>query len=383
MFQSIFVYGIMIISLSLLLSVKVRIVDNKICAVYSRLYNVRYWVAILIIVFFSAVRWDVGIDQLSYLSEYKLLALNGTPFRQDMEIGFVWLMKLLIFLGAHFTVFFGVVALIQSTCTFSYFRDERYLLPYLSFLIITGNVFFMWSNTIRHTMVIAIFLSISALVLKNKKIWLYVFVAIALMLIHKSAILLLSLVPLFYLNLNSFYVPRKYQYLLFISPIVLSSFSLWQYLLDYVDILSLSVGYERYNSDVLLSVGDRDMAFGPRRIIFVIIDSLLIFYSRKMRKAFPTRIFGFAYILFMIYYIFMPLFMDSMAFSRIFDYFQIGRILISSYLLFYLFQYQRTNNNALSGLFIVFLFVFHLLIQIYADTGNHTDCIRYEFFWNA
>lgn len=100
-----------------------------------------------------------------------------------------------------------------------------------------------------------------------------------------------------------------------------------------------------------------------------------------MRKAFPTKTFGFAYILFMIYYMFMPLFMDSMAFSRIFDYFQIGRVLVSSYLLFYLFRYQKTANNILVGPFIVFLFVLHLFIQIYADTG--ADCIRYQFFWDA
>ena len=53
-----------------------------------------------------------------------------------------------------------------------------------------------------------------------------------------------------------------------------------------------------------------------------------------------------------------------------------------SYLLFYLFRIKNTPINYCVGLVIIMLFLMHLFIQIYADPGHHTDCIRYQFFWD-
>lgn len=58
-------------------------------------------------------------------------------------------------------------------------------------------MFFMWSNIMRHAIVIAIFLYISKQVLEKRKMCFYLLMVMALMLIHKSAILLLMLAPFF------------------------------------------------------------------------------------------------------------------------------------------------------------------------------------------
>ena len=225
--------------------------------------------------------------------------------------------------------------------------------------------------------VIAIYLYVSRLMMEKKRFWLYAIAVILMSTIHYSALFLLPLYLLYNIDLERFFVNLKIQFILFFSSLILSTLSLWQSLLGTLDKILALIGYERYSSDLLLEIGSREMNFGPRRIIFLIIDFIIISYSHKLRAAFRSKTFGFALILFIIYFTFMPLFMDNMAFSRIIDYFQIGRVLMCSYLLFYLFKYKRTEGNYIIAILLVALLFLHLFIQIYADNG--LDCIRYQF----
>lgn len=382
MLQSILVYGFMIIALCLLLQVRVVTFNGVIRCRYSSDYTLRYSLAIGIFVFFMAVRWGVGIDHLGYVKEYQSMLNFGFIQREDMEPGFVWLMKMMAKVGFHFSIAFGLYAFIQAYCTFSYFKNEKYLLPYLSFLILTGNVFFIWCNIIRHAIVISVFLLLSRCMMEKRNLLLYLFMIALLSMIHYSALVLIPLYLVFYLDLEKFYIARKVQYVLFLGVLGLSSLSMWTYLMDYLDIVLSSIGYDRYSADLLLSIGSREMNFGARRYLFLIVDLVIIASSASLRETFKSKIFGFSYFLFMVYYTFMPMFIDNMAFSRLIDYFQIGRLLVASYLLFYLFRYKPVLKNVLLGVFVVLLFVVHLFIQIYADRGNNMDCVRYEFFWD-
>ena len=380
MLQSIFIYGFIILVVYYCFRIDTYWDNGTLAVKRTDRYKYNYAIGVFVIVFFLAVRWEVGRDYANYLEEYLSLYYRGHNVRSDMEPGYVLWMKVFAALGLHFSVFFGAVAFVQCRLTLSYFKHEKYLLPYFGFLIMTGNIFFMWSNIVRHTIVIALFLFVSRLTMEKRRFWLYALFILAASTVHFSAVLLLPLYVIFFLDLERFHISRKLQYLLFFGSLVLSSTSIWQNLLQYADVIFSLIGYDRYSSDLLLSIGGREMAFGPRRIILAMIDLTIITYSKELRSAFRTKTFGFSHILFVIYYTFMPVFMDSMAFSRIFDYFQIGRIMMASYLLFDLFKYRRNKANYLVGVFVVMLFLLHLFIQIYSDNG--ADAIRYQFFWN-
>lgn len=382
MLQSILVYGFIIFATNLLLQVKIQRFGKLFTIVYPSTYKFQYGLAIGIIVFFMAVRWDVGIDYMNYVGDYLMLQNYGYIFREDIESGFVKFLKILSYSGFHFTIAFGLIAFIQVYFTFEYFKDEKFLLPYFSFLILTGNVFFMWTNIIRHTIVISLFLFLARRMMIKRNFLIYLLSILFLSTIHYSALMLIPFYLVFFLRLESFNVSRKIQYILLFGALGLSSIGLWEYVLNYIDPILSFMGYDRYSSDVLLNVGDREMNFGARRLVLLIIDVVLIYYSKDLRIAFPNKKFGLSYLFFMIYYFFMPLFIDNMAFSRLIDYFQIGRVLTCSYLLFYLFKYKYSKVNFSIGIFVVILYVSHLFIQIYADSGNHTDCIRYHFFWD-
>ena len=144
-------------------------------------------------------------------------------------------------------------------------------------------------------------------------------------------------------------------------------------------------------SEILIDVLQADMEkiadnirsqnFGARKIIFFVIDLIIILYSNKLRKAFPDKLFGFSLILFIILYTTQPIFVNSMVFSRIIGYYYISRAIMASYLCFYLTKYRPSFHNYWIAIIIFALFILHILIQIYVDSGGHTDCIRYQFFW--
>ena len=377
MLLSIIVYGFMIVAFYFLFKVKVQHIGQSYIIKQPYDYKIRYWLGIFICVFFLAVRWDVGRDYFSYLGEYISILRTGSPYRFDIEIGFVVLMGLFAKSGLHFTFFYAAVAFIQVYFTLTFFRHEKYLLSYFMFAVMTANTFFMWSNIMRHTIVIALFLYVSMLMMEKKRFYIYALIIALMTTIHFSAILLLPLYFLFYIDLKKFFIPRILQFILFFAALILASLSIWQYLLGVIDFILSAIGYDRYSSELLLQIGGREMNFGARRFILCILDVILICYSRSMRSAFPSKTYGFVFILFVVYYTFMPIFMDNMALSRLFDYFQIGRVLMISYFLFYVFDLHRNERNFLMGIVVVALLLGHLFIQIYSDNG--LDCIRYQF----
>lgn len=380
MITSLFVYSFMVCSMFMLFRVStVRCNGDCLLARTNNAYWYRAVSAVLIFIFFTGVRWDVGIDQFSYLKDYQYLAFSDSYVRESMELGFVGFMRLFSKLGLHFTLFFATIALVQLCCTLSFFRKERYVIPYFCIGLMCGGIFFSWCNGIRQQLVMSMFLCVSSYFLLERKliptlisIYLFTF-------FHHSAIFLFAFVPLMWVDFEKFFLKQKWQYLILFTALGLSQFSIWENLLGILDSLMSFVGYDdRYNSDVLMRVGSRTMNFGIRRTIFLLLDILIISHSKGMRIFYSSKSFGFAYAMFLVVISIQPLFMNSLAFSRFVDYFLIYRIIILSYLMFYLF-----NTRAyLKGIMIVLLLASHLFIQIVVDKGNHTDCIRYEFFWN-
>lgn len=354
-------------------------INNKITANVTPLYNWSIWIGVIVFTFFSAVRWDVGIDHLSYLEDYSSICKYGSLDREDMEIGYVYLQLFLAELGAHFTIYFGLVAFMQLFFCVNSFRKELYILPYLLVLIMCGGDYFFWMNGMRQALVCTAFLFVVSLTIERRRVLLYICMILLLSFIHTSAVFLLPFCLLYFFNLEKFFIPRWLQLSLFFAALFLSQMSIWEYLLKYVDIISAAIGYDRFDANTLNSLEGREMNFGVRRILMLIVDICLIFSSKKLHSVFPSKKFGFVYIMYVIFFVIEPLFMSSLVLSRVTAYFHIFRVIVGSFFLFYLFKIHKTKNGDLVGAVFVLLFVMHLLVQIYADAGNHTDCIRYQF----
>lgn len=380
MITSFLVYPFMIYSMFMLFRVPKNYYDSGFLKSRTNIrYRFNVTIGIIIFIFFTGVRWDVGIDQLSYLKDYDSLSFSDNFIRDDQEKGFVGFMKLLSKIGLPSTVFFAIVGLIQLCCTLTIFRRERFVIPFFCIGLICGGVFFSWCNGIRQQLVMSAFLCISSYFLLEKKFVPTLISIFLLTFFHRSAVFLFVLVPLIWIDFENFIIKRKWQYFILFAALILSQFSLWENLLSYLDKFLEFVKYDdRYNSEVLMRVGTRTMNFGARRIIFLLFDILIIFYSNRMRQFYPSKTYGFVNALFLILIFIQPLFMDSLAFSRFVDYFVIYRVIMLAYLMYYLFYV----HSYMIGWAIILLLACHLSIQIIADKGNHSDCVRYEFVWN-
>ena len=384
MFQSICVYGFMSIAFFLLLQTTTkRMCNGQMCVQTIPLFRCRFCIALLIFAFFSGVRWDVGIDHLSYLSEYLSLQKNGFTRREDFEVGYIAFQKLLVSLQMPFFVYFGLIAALQIFLASTYFKDQRYLLAFYWVLIMLGGDFFSWMNGMRQALAGAGLLCVLALTLEKKQWFVFCVCAYGLSFIHKSAILMMPLCLLFYVKLEKIMINRYAQFAVYFSALAVSSMSVWTNLIGLVDTLFQFIGFgERFNSNLLENLEARTMTFGGRRILFMLVDLILITYSPILRKAYPTRKFGFAYLMFIVYYVLQPLFITSLVFSRIVNYFYPFRSIVCAYLLYYLFRIRRTANSIFCGVVIFTIVCLYMLVSLYLDEGGHTSCMRYMFFWN-
>lgn len=374
----------MTISFFLLLQTATKKIHNGQISTYIiPLFPLRFSLAILIFAFFAGVRWDVGIDHLTYLSEYLSLQQNGFTRREDFEPAYIALQQLLVSLHAPFYIYFGIVAALQIILASAFLKNERYLLPFFWFLVMTDGIFFSWMNIMRQTLAGAGMLCLLSASLEKRR-WLYFCTGMFfLSFIHKSAIIIMPLCLLFFLKLEKLTISRTIQYILLFAAIIISTMNVWRDMIAMVDSIFQFIGYdERFNTAQLENLEVRNMNFGGRQILSLLLNLIIIAYSPLLRKIYPNKKFGLAYILFIVFYVTHYLFMSNMTFSRIANQFLPFRAVIMAYLLYYLFHIRRTKNNILIGLLIISICCIQLLASIYLDEGHHTDCIRYMFFWD-
>lgn len=338
--------------------------------------------ALLVFAFFSGVRWDVGIDHLAYVLDYNTVGIIGDVYRDDMEEGYVHIMRIFNSLGAHSSIFLGVVAFLQLSFVYYAFKNQKFILPFLGVFIMCGGDFFFWMNGIRQALAATCFVCLLIHFVLNKRLIPYLICILIASYIHKSALLLAVFYPLTYLNLDKVYLRRDLQYFIFISALLLSSTNIWTYLLDFVDSIFSFIGYDERFKMNRIEDNIREQNFGIRKSLFFLIDIIIIYYSQKLRLFYSDRSFGIIYIFYFILIVTQPLFMSSLVFSRMTGYFYLFRSIVSAYLLFYLFKVNRTNLNRNIGIIILLFYFLHILIQIYVDKGGHTGCIRYQFFWD-
>lgn len=347
--------------------------------IINRRYLVSTILAYTVFAFFSGVRWDVGVDHLSYLNSY----LNIHLYEDGMEKGFVSFIKLCNSLNLPFYLFFALIAFLQLFFATKYFRYRTYLCALFACLIILSGEYFSWMNGIRQQLVTCVFLYSISYCIIPRKFYNYILIILICSFFHRSAILLVPLYFLTYLDPDKPFIKPTWQLILLIISFIISSIGILHSVTTYIDPLLNVIGYgEKYSSEYLMSLETTKMSFGPRRIIVLLVDVIIILYSTKLQREYNTKDFKIAYVLYFIMLILQQIFIDSQMFSRLISYFTIFRPIIISYLLYYLFKFKRKGNNKLIAFLVIFLYVLRLFIDIYTDMGNHTSCIRYQFFFN-
>lgn len=332
---------------------------------------------LLIFTFFMGVRYGVGTDYFNYLDIYKW----GYGL-DDLELGFRTLTRFLKEYNFHFSYFFGVIAFVQIFFLFYAFKNERYLYPFMAFVLIFGAYFISLVNVMRQGISVCIFI-FAIKYIEQKKFWLYLLWCGVAFLFHKSAVLL---VPLYFVLFRGrdFFKSRKVQLILFLV-VIITNYTISSVFVDTIstplEIAIELLDYSQYQvRDLFNERNLSKVGSGIGLLILIFTDLLVIFFSQKLKVFFGTKRFVIFYNLYFVGILFRVLFSFSFILLRPFLYFTYIKLIVLAYMLYYLVLNSRKNITLLYLLLLILLVVASFVPFIVNSEENNA---KFEFFWNV
>lgn len=373
LFQTIFVYTAVLFSMVILGRIAAirdhaALVDRM---QISNFFRVEILLLLLVFSVIFGMRYDVGQDHLSYLSDYLMLSVDRyEPIFQHTAI-------LLRENDIHYSVFFFLWAFVQIFFLYYTFKDEKYLYPFIAFVLFTGQYFMSWMNTIRQDIVSCIFLFSTIYIFRKKPIAFLLCCAIA-MGFHNTAILLFPFYWILYRNYDFFHNKLlQYGITVFCAFIALSKIDYAQYLTPVVDFfLSLfSSTYSTYTLNSIDYFAELTKAGGGISIICqILIDLIIITYSSKLKAEFANRRIIMFYNLYFFGTSIQTLFINNLLFSRPFRCFRIFKLVISVYLLYYLCRHLNAKNL----FYLIVLLLLHIALFM-----AQIKYVPFNFYWQV
>lgn len=311
------------------------------------------WYHVLALLFFAlicGIRFRVGADCESYVREYEILKDgSGLSNRQTIEPLFSFFTNVLAALDADRILFLGWFAFIEILFLYRALRVRSFLLSFAGLILILGPHFLSWNNGLRQVIAALVFLYATEQLLDKKKVicfFVWVFIA---SLMHKSALLLLPLVLVYYYNKKP---------VVFVSLFILSvCVYLGQFgsprldLADVERVLSL-LGYDDYSSriDYYAGLEATVQRYGPRRLLLLFNYIFIVLFGERMDRYYEgDHFYRVSYFFFMIYACFTEALLSFKSlFSRPFLFFMPFFLIITAYLLHYLKNTNKTHLYVLA-----------------------------------
>lgn len=303
----------------------------------------QYWWCIILFALVSGIRWDVGVDHISYVQDY-ISMCKGTFSDSDsrMEPGFLFLSNAFAYIDAHYIFYMGFWAFLQIILVIYAFKDNQKVVPYILILIVLGGYYFSWMNGIRQNLVACFFLYFSRYI-QEKKILKYVICIILAYTIHTSVLLL---VPVFIFAYDRFVWNKTWiNVAIFILCIVVGQTPMFVSQFNNLGTLLSFVGYDYYTDriDVLLDDNNfRSFTIGPRQIVNIATYLICILCYKKTRLFYKSSSLDLMFKLFFIGVCWNFLFINTMGiFQRPNYYFIIFALPVTAYTLYYLLANKR------------------------------------------
>lgn len=335
--------------------------------------------ALFVFSFISGIRWNVGVDHLSYLEQYNNFKDYGY-FTDNFEPGFKLITRLFAFLNSHFTIYFGFLAFMQIFFMYYAFKDERYLLPYLGLVIIMGPHYLSWMNGIRQMIAATIFV-FSIQFIQKRKLLLYVITILLASTIHKSAVLLIIL---YFIPQKNYFKNRYINVILLLITIIIGRNPAFLQASEFISNILSFIGYEGYSENLgSLIENKRIMTIGPRYISILLLNIVTIWYAPKLISRFNNTCYLIYFNLAFFGILMFNLFSNTdFIFLRPVSYFTIFLAPATAYLLYY---FKPKNIYVVSVRFVIIFFiaVAHIYLSIIAENDKGVmDSTNFKFFWN-
>ncbi len=300
----------------------------------------RYWGAnmILLILLYSFIigcRYFVGIDYEAYQEWYVELQRTSI-YPREIEFGYEWLNYFLYYLKAHYAFLFIILAFLQILFFYKSLEKFSFLIPWYIFFFFTYLLMFSSMNIMRQTLAYFIFFYALNLAINKQFIRAILYILLGFS-FHKSIVIGVALYP--FMGFDWF----KNKYVQIGLLLVLTAFS--KQILDLAlqiaaPIVSvLGYGYYVENLDYMYEITEEGaVGAGTARILFFILDMSIIWFSVDLKEEFKSVDFYKYYNIYFLGALLDRMVYDNFILARTNDYLLNFRVLILSFLCYYLFK---------------------------------------------
>lgn len=298
------------------------------------LCNVTTILPILLFTFVLGLRYDVGLDYLSYFWHYQNLSFfEGLSAFEPLYEG------LNLFLNrckAHYSVLFSLTVFIEIVFFYLIFTDKRFLLPYaILFFFLTSKIF-VDLNIIRHAIATMIFIY-SIRYIQERKFWKYVLFLFLAGGFHYSSFLLF---PLWFLGIRKyFWAERRFYCLLLFGITLLFGSGILGLTMD-----SLIKGFEMLGySNYMYDVQDMNMEVGSGLgvILLHLLDLSIILLSLYVNKRTKDQNFLVYFRVFFVGVLLANIFGLNIVLSRLAFALVSVRFIVLAYVFYYVLHYWK------------------------------------------
>lgn len=338
--------------------------------------------AIFVFALIYGIRYNVGVDNIVYITSYENLIKGIQLSSKQFEAGYSLLANIFAKGRLHFSIFIGFWGALQIFFIYYAMRNDKYLLPFIALFIVLGPVFLTWANTMRQAVAECIFIY-SIEFIKNKKFWHYCLLVLIASLIHKSAIMLLP----FYFIFQKIFIPKN-KYVLVIILLICTLIG-WtptflNLMLRLEDAL-LFLNYDEYvfNMNGIIEKSDNFRQWGPARAgTWVLYLACVWIYPSASKKLKLDKRFDIYFECFFFGRCLYELFANtSQIFIRPILYFMDFYIIIVPVCLYYLYK-QRKRMAFIVMSCLAYFYTIYWTLKAYTAGGLGDKAPEvYKFFF--
>jgi hypothetical protein len=345
--------------------------------------NEWFWMVLAIVIYsiFFGLRYGVGDDHISYLSDYLRYGLASSGQYDETEIGFKFFRDTLAQNDIHFSVYFAIIAFVQLWLVFKAVQKDKFIYPYLVVAFFLGCIWLSYSNGLRQQLAFCFF-AYSLLFIENKKqLPIHYLLLLLAYSMHDSAAILFAFAPLLLLKAEWF-SRVKFQIPLVLVAIAIGSLPHMEdwimstegklgILSDFMEETGYDDYYEFEDGEEMFMKGG---SLGIGYYVNLVLNMLIVWYSNKVKhnnesNKVVTYMYNFAFLGIVFHY----LFISSHIISRVNYYFYGFVYIFGAYTLHYLYHNNRKMFWVMLALYVlVFVGTLH---RMYDNTS------AFYFFW--
>jgi len=338
------------------------------------IFKAEYLLPIFLFSIIFGIRFDVGVDYMSYLSHYEDIKFGHDV---DKEFLYVFLLKIFSSNNVNVVFFFSFLSFLQIFFIYLSFKNTPQILLYIIFILFTGRYYMDWMNLIRQSIAFCIFVYSIKYIKENKFKYYLTYISIA-FLFHKSAIILLLLYPILKNN-KDYFKSTSLQLIIFSFVFIFRNLINIKSYTDLFNTLFMVTDYGKYSFRYLDNTRALSTGFGF--VALRLIDIIIIFYNKKLKKYFRNSRFIIFYNIYFVGTVFSLLVMGNIILERPILYFSSMKMIVVSYLLYYLWRHKKPEINSLIFVIIVIVYIALFIASIVNGVNRPELKVVYHFFW--